>query len=48
MFQLEKEFAEKEGVKETLKATVQMTWVKLMNNIHCRAYEIVNNEIIYT
>ena len=45
---LVKEFAEKEGVTEELKATDQMLWVQRMNNIRNRATEIVNAELIYT
>ena len=44
---LVKEYAEKEGVTEQLKATDQMAWVRRMNNIRNRATEIVNNEVIY-
>ena len=44
---LVKEYAEKEGVTEQLKATDQMAWVRKMNNIRNRATEIVNNEVIY-
>ena len=40
-------FAEKEGIKETLKATNQMEWVRRMNAIREQATEIVNNELIY-
>lgn len=45
---LVKEFAEKEGVTEELKATDQMLWVQKMNNIRNRATEIVNAELIFT
>ena len=44
---LVKEYAEKEGVTEQLKATDPMAWVRQMNNIRNRATEIVNNEVIY-
>ena len=44
---LVKQLAEKEGVTEQLKAENQMLWVKRMNNIHNRAEEIVNSELIY-
>lgn len=44
---LVKEYAEKEGVTEQLKATDQMAWVRRMNNIRNRAAEMVNNEVIY-
>ena len=45
---LVKQFAEKEGVTEQLKAENQMLWVRRMNNIRNRATEIVNAELIYT
>jgi hypothetical protein len=45
---LVKQLAEKEGVTEQLKADDQMQWVRRMNNIHNRATEIVNSEIIYS
>ena len=44
---LVKEYAEKEGVTEKLKAENAMLWVRQMNNIRNRATEIVNNEVIY-
>ena len=44
---LVKQMAEREGVTEKLKADNQMDWVARMNNIHSRATEIVNNDIIY-
>lgn len=47
-FRLVKQFAEKEGVTEQLKADNQMLWVARMNNIRNRAMEIVNSESIYT
>lgn len=45
--QLVKKMATKENVTEQLKAENQMLWVRLMNNIHNRAMEVVNSEIIY-
>lgn len=39
---LVKEFAEKEGVTEQLKATDPMAWVQRMNNIRERVTEMVN------
>ena len=36
-----------EGITEQLKAENQMEWVGRMNNIHNRATEIVNSELIY-
>lgn len=45
---LVKQMAEREGVSEQLKAENQMEWVGRMNNIHYRAMEIVNAELIYS
>lgn len=45
---LVKLMAEREGVTEKLKAEDQMEWVARMNNIRCRATEIVNRDIIYS
>ena len=47
-FRLVKQMAEHEDVTEPLKADNQIEWVARMNNIRCRATEIVNNDIIYT
>ena len=44
---LVKEYAEKEGVTEQLKAADQMAWVRRMNNIRERATEIVNAEVVF-
>ena len=44
---LVKQFAEKEGVTETLKAENQMLWVQKMNNIRNVAMEIVSNDLIF-
>ena len=46
-FRLVKEFAEKEGITETLKAEDQMLWVQRMNTVREMAMEIVNNDLIY-
>lgn len=46
-FQLVKQLAKQEGVTEQLKATNQLEWVRLMNNIRDRANEIVLNEVIF-
>ena len=43
---LVKEYAEKEGVSEQLKAANQMAWVPRMNNIRERATEVVNSEVV--
>ena len=47
LLRLVKQMAKSEGVTEQLKADNQMEWVVRMNNICCRATEIVNNELIY-
>ena len=44
---LVKEYAEKEGVTEQLKAGDPMAWVRKMNNIRERATEIVNAEVVF-
>ena len=45
---LVKEYAEKEGVTEQLKAANQMAWVRRMNTIRSRVIEVVSKELIYT
>ena len=45
--QLVKEYAEKEGITEQLKATDQMKWVQKMNNIRERVTEIVNANVVF-
>ncbi|WP_331001311.1 TnpV protein [Lientehia hominis] len=45
---LVKQMAKREGVTEWLKADNQMEWVKKMGNIHARAREIVNAELIFS
>ena len=44
---LVKQMAKKENVNEELKASNQIKWVQMMNNIKNRVEEIVINEIIY-
>ena len=44
---LVKEHAEKEGISEQLKPADHMAWVRQMNNIHSRATEIVNADVIF-
>ncbi len=41
------ELAVKQGVTEQLKATDQMKWVGMMNNIKAQAEEIVYSTIVY-
>ena len=43
-----KQMADAEGITETLKASDQMEWVRRMNNVRSRAFEIVEADIIYT
>ena len=44
---LVKEYSDKEGVTEQLKAADQMAWVRRMNNIRSRATEIVNADVVF-
>ena len=44
---LVKEYAEKEGVAEQLKAADPMAWVWRMNNIRERVTETVNAEVVF-
>ena len=44
---LVKEYAEKEGVAEQLKAADPMAWVRRMNNIRERVTETVNAEVVF-
>ena len=43
---LVKEYADRQGVTEQLKAENQLEWVGKMNNIHSRAVEIIDVELI--
>ncbi len=44
---LVKQYAEKEGVTEQLKAIDMLLWVQKMNNISNRAMEVVNSELVF-
>ena len=44
---LVKEYAEREGVTERLKAERPMEWVQRINNIGSKVTEFVNNELIH-
>ena len=46
-FRLVKEYAEREGVSEQLKAEKPMEWVRRMNNIRKRVNEVANAEMIF-
>jgi len=48
MERLTTQMAQSEGVTESLKATDQMKWVGMMNNIRHSAEEIVLKELIYS
>lgn len=47
-FRLIKDFAEKDGITETLKAENQMLWVQRMNVVREKAVETIYYELIYT
>ena len=44
---LVKEYAEKEGITEQLKAIDQMKWMQRMNNIRERVTETIYSEVVY-
>ena len=44
---LVKEYAEKEGITEQLKATDQMKWVQRTNNIRERVIETVYSDVVF-
>lgn len=44
---LVKEYTEKEGVTEQLKAADQIAWVRKMNNICERVIEVVKAEVVF-
>ena len=44
---LVKEYAEKEGITEQLKATDQIKWVQKMNNIRERVIETVYSDVVF-
>ena len=46
-FRLVKEYADRQGVTEQLKADKPLEWVQRMNNIRNAVGEIVNAELIY-
>ena len=47
MEQIVAQMAKNQGVTEELKASDQMKWVGLMNNIQAAAEEIVLKELVY-
>lgn len=48
MDHLVEQMAQAQGVGERLKASDQMRWVRMMNNIRASAEEIVLEELIYS
>lgn len=46
-FRLVKEFADRQGITEELKADSPMEWIGAMNNIRNAVGEIINKEIIF-
>ena len=46
MDHLVEQMAQTQGIDERLKASDQMRWVRMMNNIRASAEEIVENELI--
>ena len=47
-FRLVKEYADRQGVTEQLKAENQLLWVQKMNKIRACVREVVENELIYS
>ena len=47
-FRLVKQYADRQGVTEQLKAENQLLWVQKMNNIRACVREVVESEIIYS
>lgn len=45
---LVKEYADRQGVTEQLKAENTHEWIGRMNNIQACVREVVNNEVIYS
>ncbi len=46
-FRLVKEYADRQGVTEQLKADKPLEWVQKMNNIRSAVGEVINMELIY-
>lgn len=46
--QLVEQMKQAEGITEQLKATDQMQWVGIMNDIRNRAEEIIKSEVLFT
>ena len=48
MERLTSQMAKRQGVTENLKASNQMLWVQMMNNIRQSAEEVVMKELVYS
>ena len=46
-FRLVKEYADRQGVTERLKADNPLEWVRKMNNIRSAVEEVINTELIF-
>ena len=46
-FQLVKDYAQRQGITERLKAENQMEWAGRMNNCKAQAEEVILSELIY-
>lgn len=46
-FRLVKEYADRQGVTERLKADNPLEWVRRMNNIRSAVEEVINTELIF-
>lgn len=47
LFRLVKEYADRQGVTERLKADNPLEWVRRMNNIRSAVEEVINTELIF-
>jgi len=47
LFQLVKNYAQRQGITEQLKTENQMEWVGRMNNCKAQAEEVILTELIY-
>ena len=47
LFKLVKDYAQRQGITERLKAENQMDWVGRMNNCKAQAEEVILAELIY-
>ena len=48
LFQLVKDYAQRQGITERLKAENQMEWVGRMNSCKAQVEEVIMAELIYT